>query len=83
MTSKENWPYAKETVLIEIMRTGRMQLRNVSFQISTSGSGEQFLLQFCKAEGRVKGMFFHRHRYDHLYAAPNTLAGGAYKQTIT
>ena len=40
-----------------------MALGNISLRSTKSGAGEQFLLPFCKAEARAKGVFVHRHRY--------------------
>ena len=40
--------------------------RTLSFENTTSGAGEageQFLLPDCRIRVRVKGLFFHRHRY--------------------
>ena len=34
-----------------------------SFKTTKSGAGEEFLLLWCKATTRVKGVFFHRHWY--------------------
>ena len=39
----------------------RRTQRNISFQNTKSGAGEQFLLQDCRARACAKGVFFHRH----------------------
>ena len=43
---------------------------SISFQNAKSGAGAQFLLLCCRAEARLKGACFHRHRWQgniHIY----------------